>query len=371
MSFRVGNVLIGGSQTVVIAEAGVNHLRDMSIAENLIKTAARAGADIVKFQTYSANTLTTKNAPRFWSWGGEHDDSGSQHDSYSILETPDEDFTFNLIKLCKKYDVEFMSTPFDNASVEMLNSLNCPAFKIASGDITNFPLLRKVASTNKPIFLSTGASSLSEISAAVAEINNINAQADICIMHCTLCYPTRSKDANLSAISDIVANFSQYVIGLSDHTIGPVIPAASILYGVKVIEKHYTYDKKLPDSADHWLSIDEDGLGNLVKMLRQLEPAIGNGQKSLLNCEEIARSNARRSLVASGTIKKGEKFSYTNVIPKRPGYGISPVNIDELVGLTAQCDIEDDVIIVAEHIVEDASFKPINETLLKLVGDDV
>ena len=183
-------------------------------------------------------------------------------------------------------------------------------------------------------------------------------------MHCTLCYPTRSKNANLSALNDIALNFPDCILGLSDHTIGPLIPAASILYGVKAIEKHYTYDNSLPDSADHWLSINEDGLKEMVSMLRTLEQAKGNGFKAVLPCEEIARKNARRSLVTNGAIKKGEKFNEKNIIAKRPGTGISPLHYDELLGLTCAENLEDDQLIQPNHIKEDASFKPITEEMV-------
>lgn len=362
--FKVGRIEVGGKKTVIIAEAGVNHLKDFNIAIELIRTASEAGADILKFQTYSANKLTTKDSPRFWNWSGERNPKGSQYDSYKILETPDKEFTKFLIKTCHEYGVEFMSTPFDNDAVDMLYMLGCGAFKIASGDITNFPLLRKVAEKKLPIFLSTGASTIAEIETAINIIKTINIYADICIMHCVLCYPTRETDANLGAIIDLKKNFPDYILGLSDHTIGPEIPAASILYGVKAIEKHYTYDKSLPDSADHWLSIDQKGLYEMIRMVRKYENAIGLPKKGLLKCEELTRANARRSLVSNGKILKGDKFSLNNLIPKRPGYGISPDQIDNIIGLTCTTNLEDDNIIMPEHILEDAPFKPISEELL-------
>lgn len=371
MTFDIGKITVGGSKTCVIAEVGVNHLKNLDLAEELISSATNAGADIVKFQTYSADTLTTKNAPRFWSWSGEHDSGGSQRDSYAVLATPELEFTRELVRLCEKHDVAFMSTPFDDATVDVLEALGSAAYKIASGDITNFPLIRKIAKTGKPLFLSTGASSIQEIKSAVAEIEKINKSIPVCIMHCTLCYPTRAEHANLSAILDLQKHFPNHILGLSDHTIGPAIPSASILYGVKAIEKHYTCDKTLPDSADHWLSIDEAELSVMTSMLRQIERAIGHGTKDVLRCEEIARSNARRSLVVKGSIKKGEKFSSENIIPKRPGFGISPDNIDEIIGLTSTSDLADDAVILPEHVLEDASFKPIMEALLLSKGNSL
>lgn len=364
MAFKVGNVLVGGQKTIVIAEAGVNHLKDLKLAEELISGAAFAGADIVKFQTYDAAKLTTRNAPRFWDWEGEHDSEGSQYDSYSVLATPEREFTEKLVALCEKYAVEFMSTPFDVESASMLAKIGCKAFKMASGDITNVPLLRHVASQQLPIFLSTGASSIPEIRHAIEQIENI-ADVPICIMHCTLCYPTRAKDANLSALLDLRQEFPGYTLGFSDHTIGPTIPAASPLYNCKAIEKHYTTDKTLPDSADHWLSLDKTELATMVEMLRQIEKSVGSGTKSLLECEHRTRANARRSLVAQGKIKQGMRFTAENLTTKRPSGGVSPIYIDEIVGLTASRDIKDDEIIYPSDVLEDAEFKPIDINVLE------
>lgn len=363
MAFNMGDVIVGGEQTVVVAEAGVNHLKDLALAEELISSAAIAGADIVKFQTYEAAKLATKNAPRFWDWEGERDPSGSQYDSYNILATPEREFTEKLIKLCEKHSVEFMSTPFDPESATMLAEIGCKGFKMASGDITNTPLLRHVAKQRLPIFLSTGASSIPEIKFAIEEIEKI-ANVPICIMHCTLCYPTRARDANLSALLHLQKEFPGYTLGLSDHTIGPAIPAASPLYSCKVIEKHYTIDKTLPDSADHWLSIDTQELVTMVEMLRQVEKAVGSGVKSLLECEHRTRANARRSLVAQCRIRRGAKFTTENLTVKRPSGGVSPIYIDEIVGLTAARDIQGDEIIYPSDAMEDAEFKPIDSEVL-------
>jgi len=364
MGFNVGNLYVGGQKTIVIAEAGVNHLKRTDYAEQLIKTAKDAGVDIIKFQTYDAKKLTTKDAPRFWNWEGERLEAGSQYDSYDVLATPERDFTQKLISICDKYDIEFMSTPFDLDSVNMLNEIGCKAFKIASGDITNFPLLREVAKIGKPVFLSSGASDILDIKLAISELTKIKPNLDICIMHCNLCYPSRPEDANLSAVIDIKSHFPNYEIGLSDHTIGPLIPAASCLLGVKAIEKHYTFDNSLPDSADHWLSINSIGMSKMVNMLRTLEKAYGNELKGVNKSEERARANARRSMVARGKINKGEKFTSENIIMKRPGSGISPIYYDEIIGLTASRDLNDDQIIMPTDIIEDASFKPITPDLI-------
>ncbi len=359
MAFSVGRVLIGGEWPVIIAEAGVNHLKRLDYAEELVAAAARAGAGIVKFQTYDAARLTTRTAPRFWNWEGEHDPTGSQFDSYAALATPDEGFTRELVEICEAHGVEFMSTPFDLEAVAMLARIGSNGFKIASGDITNLPLLREVGAHGLPVFLSTGASDLGEVETAVTLLENSGCP-DVCVMHCTLTYPTRPEDANLSALQDLRVAFPNHVLGLSDHTVGPFLGAASVLLGVEAIEKHFTFDRSLPDSADHWLSADEAELRMLVELSGDMRMARGIGRKSVLESEKQTRANARRSLVASRAIRKGEKFSPENVTAKRPAAGISPMYFDDLVGLTAARDIAEDEVIMPGDVIEDARFVPID-----------
>jgi len=349
MEFSVGKVRIGADRTVIIAEAGVNHLGRMDYAEELIKTAARAGADIVKFQTYKADKLTTKDAPRFWNWDGEINGEGSQFESYENLDSFEREHYVRLIELCEKYGVEFLSTPFDTESADMLVDIGMKGFKIASCDLNNLPFLQHLASKKLPILLSTGAAVMEEIHTAV-KIIEAQGNGNIAILHCTLCYPTEPRDANLSAIGDIQSNFPEYIVGLSDHTLGTLVPAASVLYGAKVIEKHYTFDKTLPFSADHWLSLDEAELSQLVDQVRTLEDAKGNGKKERLECELPAYKYARRSVVSTCEIKKGTTISRQMLDMKRPGTGLSSVFIDRLVGAVAARNIERDVLLTLEDI---------------------
>lgn len=339
--FSIGNVDFTDDRTVIIAEAGVNHLGRMDYAEELIKTAARSGADIVKFQTYKAAELTTKTAPRFWDWEGEHDDEGSQFDSYSILDSFEEEQYAELARMCNKYEIEFLSTPFDNGAVDLLVRVGAKGFKLASCDITNIPFLRYVAKQGLPILLSTGAATIDEIRTAVETIE-AEGNSDICVMHCTLCYPTDPQDSNLRALAHIEAEFPGYSLGLSDHTLGTIVPAASVLYGARVIEKHYTFDKTLPDSADHWLSLDEAELTRLVEDVRTLELALGDGIKRTLDCEQLTRSNARRSVVAAGPIAAGAVLREEDLALKRPGTGLPPVAFYDLVGMTTTRAIDPD-----------------------------
>lgn len=350
MEFNIGQVRFGGNKTVVIAEAGVNHLGRMDYAEKLIKTAKRAGADIIKFQTYKAAKLTTKKAPRFWNWDGEKVALGSQYDSYSILDSFEKEHYVKLIKICKKYKIEFMSTPFDNESADMLVNLGMKGFKIASCDITNIPFLSHIAQYKLPVLISTGASNLQEINTAILTLEKKGTKK-IGIMQCTLCYPTEPKDANLNAIKTIKNKFKKYLIGFSDHTLGYLIPSASILLGVKFIEKHYTFDKKLPNSADHWLSLDEKELNQFVKNLRELELALGSHVKEKKKCENSTFKYARRSLVSLKYIKKGSKIFSDDIGCKRPGTGLHPNLYNKIIGSAAKKNIGIDKLITKKDII--------------------
>ena len=342
--FRIGKVQFSRKKTVIIAEAGVNHLGKINYAEELIKTASRAGADIIKFQTYKADSLTVKKAPRFWSWKGEKKKKGTQYDSYSLLDNFGKNEYIILKKICDKFKIEFLSTPFDFQSADMLDSIGMKGFKIASCDITNIPLIDHISKKNKPILLSTGASNINEIKRAVKTIEG-NGNKKILIMHCILCYPTEYKDANLGAINHLNATFPNYLIGISDHTLGIRVASSSVLVGAKAIEKHYTFDKKLPLSADHWLSINEKELKTLVDEVRFNEKIFGKEIKNKIKCENRAHSYARRSIVSKVDILKGEKLSYENLDFKRPGTGISPADVKKVINKRAKRNIKKDSVI--------------------------
>lgn len=349
MEFEIGRVTFGPDRTVIIAEVGVNHLGRMDYSEELIKTAARAGADIVKFQTYKAENLSTRDAPRFWNWEGEPVEDGSQFDSYSALDSFEREQYEELIKLCDKYEVEFLSTPFDNDAVDMLVDIGAKGFKIASCDLTNIPFLSYIGQKGLPMLLSTGAATIDEIRKAVETVE-ATGNKNINIMHCTLCYPTDPKDSNLTALHDIAEHFPAYLLGLSDHTLGTIVPAASVLYGVRVIEKHYTFDKTLPDSADHWLSLDEAQLKQLVDDVRVLETALGNGKKVLLECETPAWKYARRSVVSARPLASGEVLTTDDLVLKRPGTGLAPEYFDRLMGRTMVRDVAEDTLLSLEDV---------------------
>ncbi len=342
MEFKIGNVNCSPESVTIIAEAGVNHLGRFDLAEDLISSASKSGADIIKFQTYKADDLTLKTAPRFWNWEGEKDKEGSQHDSYSLLDAFGEDEHVELARLCKKHDIEFMSTPFSSDAAEMLVRTGVNAFKMASCDITNHPFLKDIASFKKPILLSTGASTIDEIKEAIAVIKGVDEKANICIMQCTLCYPTEYEDAHLNSLSHLKKEFPEFLLGLSDHTLGYHAPLASIALGARVIEKHYTVDKTLPMSADHWLSIDPDELELLCKFSPQILNSLGSFEKKKHPCEDKTHSFARRSIVTTKNISKGEIIEASALACKRPGTGIAPAYLEKVIGSKALKNIASD-----------------------------
>jgi len=350
MKFKIGNLTISKENVTIIAEAGVNHNNRIDYAEELIKEAKLAGAHIIKFQTYKADKLVSKLAPRFWNWKGEVKKKGSQHDSYSRLDKFEFKDYKRLKELCDQYKIEFMSTPFDLESVDMLFDLGMKAFKIASCDITNFQLIEHIAKKKLPILLSTGASNLQEIIEAVKVIKNNN-NNKICIMHCTLSYPTKSSDANLGALIEIKKKFPDVILGLSDHTLGTLVAPASILYGVNVIEKHFTINKKLKKSADHWLSVNPKELKELVINSKNILAAKGIEKKIKLKCETKTHMYARRSIFASKQIIKGEKLTIKNIICKRPGIFTSANKIKKILGKRLKKTLEEDKPILLKDLI--------------------
>jgi sialic acid synthase SpsE len=343
--FKIGKIKFSKEKTVIIAEAGVNHNGNLNLAYKLIRSAKRAGADIIKFQTYKANLLTTKKAPRFWSWSGEVKKGGTQYDSYSRLDSFSKIEYQKIIKECKRVGIEFMSTPFDIASAKMLRNIGMKGYKIASCDITNFQLLEYVAKTKMPILLSTGASNVEEIKKAVAIINK-NGNKKILIMHCTLCYPTAVSDVNLNAITDLKNKFKNMLIGFSDHSLGSLMPTAAFSIGISALEKHFTVNKKLKFSADHWLSVDEKELKEIVTNSKLIAEAKSKGKlKKILKCEKKTRKYARRSIVSNRFIKKGNIIKNDDLSLKRPGTGIQPSQIKSLIGKIAKKNINADTII--------------------------
>ena len=330
-----------------IAEAGVNHLGSIELGEKLIASAAKAGASAIKFQSYKAKTLCTKNAPRFWDWEGEEKQDGTQFDSYSILDSFGKEEHLKLKSICDDYGIVFMSTPFDFEAVDYLDEIGMKAYKIASCDITNYPLLKRIASKGKIVMLSTGAASIKEIKEAT-DILSLGTDM-IVVMHCNLRYPTKNSEINLGMINNLKEEFGdKCIIGLSDHTTDLRTPAFAYMMGASVFERHYTIDKTLGKSSDHWLSADPKDLKIIIDNVNVACEMYGNSQKQCTDSELLAKKYARRSIVAATAIKKGERYTAENLICKRPGTGLPPRLYDNIIGEIALRNIEEDELLQIE-----------------------
>ena len=344
---KINSVKIGESNPCyAIAEAGANHDGEVEKALKLIDSAVEAKADSIKFQTYKASKLVTKTAPKYWDDGISEE---SQYDVFKKLDTLTEENWKEIFEHASKKNISCFSTPFDEESVDFLYSLDVPAFKIASADITHIPLIKKAASKKLPIFISTGMAVENEIQDAVNAIEDEGNQ-QIVIMHCIISYPTKPEDANLEMIKTLSERFSEYVIGYSDHTIGTIIPICSTFYGAKCIEKHFTFDTNLNQSRDHRLSLDVKGFSQLVKGLRLAEVSKGEKERITFDCESEGIKYARRSIVSTVKIPKGTIITREMLDIKRPGTGLAPKKLDYVVGSRAVTDIEDDTPIRSENI---------------------
>jgi N,N'-diacetyllegionaminate synthase len=318
----------------IIAEAGVNHNGDLELARQLVKVAAEAGADAVKFQTFRADTLVTAAAPKAAYQKQTTAVAESQHAMIKKLEL---DLAAHelLIEHCSLHQIGFLSSPFDLGSIDLLNALGLPIFKIPSGEITNLPYLRKVGALDKPTIISTGMATLAEIDAALQALTLAGLDKKrLTILHCNTEYPTPMCDVNLRAMLTIADHFD-VAIGYSDHTLGIEIPIAAVALGARVIEKHITLDRNLP-GPDHRASLEPQELRAMIKAIRNLEQALGDGIKRPTPSEELNRPIARKSIVANGRIRAGEPFTTNNLSVKRPGTGIDPMRWDEVIGLAAK-----------------------------------
>jgi N-acetylneuraminate synthase/N,N'-diacetyllegionaminate synthase len=335
---------------LIIAEAGVNHNGDMDKACALIDVAAESGADYVKFQSFNASKLVSPNAKKAEyqsrNYKGQDD---KQFNMLKKLELSHEQHLM-LIEYCKKSSVKFLSTAFDSDGLEYLSGLGVQSFKVPSGEITNYPYLRKLSELGKPIILSTGMATLEEISDALAVLTkNKLTNKDITVLHCNTEYPTPMEDVNLKAMNSIGDEFG-VKIGYSDHTLGIEVPIAAVALGATVIEKHFTLDRNLP-GPDHKASLEPGELKEMVRSIRNIELAIsGSGDKEPSNSERKNISIARKSIHSSRQLKAGEKISEKDLIPLRPGDGISPMNWDELIGKTLLEDLDEFQQITWENI---------------------
>ena len=351
-------------RTYIIAEAGVNNNGSLDMAKKLVKVAAEAGADAVKFQTFKADKLVSRSAPKAEYQTRTTGIDESQHEMIRKLEL-DEHAHATLIEQCRVCNIAFLSTPFDLESVDLLaGRFDLPCIKIPSGDITNAPLLLKVAQTGKPVILSTGMSSLGEVEEALgvlafgylgrdvapslgafrAAYGTIEGQAalqdKVTLLHCTTEYPAPLEDVNLAAM-DTMKNAFGLRVGYSDHTEGIAVTIAAVARGAVVIEKHFTLDRTLP-GPDHKASLEAGELRQMVTAIRCVEQALGSGRKHPAASELKNIPVARKSLVAACRISAGEAFTDKNIVVKRPGTGLSPMHLWELLGRKADRDFKVD-----------------------------
>lgn len=335
----------------LIAEIGVNfydtarveNITPMEAAKKYVREAKNAGIDAVKFQSYKANTIVSKNSPAYWDLTKE-----STPTQYGLFEKHDkfnrEDYQ-EIANYCKEIGIEFMSTPFDMDSADYLDDM-MNIYKISSSDLSNTPFIRHIAKKGKPIYLSVGASYISEIEEAV-RIMEEEGCPEICLLHCVLSYPTKNSDANLNVIKTLKRIFPHVKIGYSDHTLPDdtmTILTTAYLYGAEVIEKHFTLDKSLPGN-DHYHAGDPEDFKKAISNFERIIEISGSDKKTVLECELVPRREARRSLVLTRDMKKGEVITETDVMAKRPGTGISPKYVDIVIGRAVRQDLKEDTVL--------------------------
>ena len=325
----------------IIAEAGVNHNGDIETAKRLVDIAKNAGCDCVKFQTFSADKIVTKNAERAKYQIENTQNADSQYEMLKKLELSYNDF-FELKTYCDKVKIDFLSTPFDEDAVDILEKIGVDAYKIPSGEITNKPLLQYIARKNKQVLLSTGMSTLEEVRKDIQWIEEME-NNKIILFHCTSNYPAPYSSVNMKAMLTLKDEFG-YPVGYSDHTRGIEIALMSVAYGAVVVEKHFTYDRNA-EGPDHKASLEPSELKCMVESIRHIEEAIGSGEKKPSDSELSTREVARKSLVWKNNKIAGDIITREDICCKRPGTGICPEKIDEIVGRTVARTCKEDVLI--------------------------
>jgi N,N'-diacetyllegionaminate synthase len=332
-----------GNKTFIIAEAGVNHNGSVEIAKRMIEVAKECGADAIKFQTFKAEEVVSKYAPKAEYQKQTTGEIESHLQMVKKLELSFDDFIV-LKEYCDKLGIMFLSTPFDFESIDFLNSLGLEIFKISSGEITNLPYLEKIGKLRKKVILSTGMADLGEIEDALDILTSCGTKKeDITILHCNTEYPTPYEDVNLLAMLTIKEAF-KVKVGYSDHTPGIEVPIAAVALGASVIEKHFTLDRNM-QGPDHKSSLEPNELKAMVRAIRNVEKALGDGIKKPSPSEIKNKIIVRRSIVAKRNIKRGEIFNEENITVKRPATGISPMRWYEILGKTATRDYKEDEII--------------------------
>jgi sialic acid synthase SpsE len=347
-SFAIDGRAVGiGEPCYVIAEAGVNHNCDVALGRALVETAHAAGADAIKFQSYTAGKIATRVAPRYWVEA--QDPEGTQWDTFDRLDKLSPADFASLLAHAQAVGLTAFSTPFDDEAVDELVRLRVPAFKIASADLTCHGLIARAARVGKPMILSTGTSTLSEVEEAL-EVCGKAGNEQVAILHCTLKYPCPPEGINLRMMEHLMRAFPGVPVGLSDHSLGISVPLAAVALGACIVEKHFTVDKKLSGSPDHHLSLDPADLKAMVQGIRTVEKALGRPVKGVEPLEEEAYRFARRSVTSARAIPRGATIARDMLTYKRPGTGISPRHLDLVVGRTARVDIPDDTTITWEMV---------------------
>lgn len=340
----------------IIAEVGVNFydtakqqgITPLEAAKKYVYEAKRAGADAVKFQSYKADTIVSKNSPAYWDLSKEP--TTTQHGLFQKHDHFNKEDYQILCDYSKEVGIDFMSTPFDFDSADYLDSM-IDIYKISSSDLTNIPFIKHIAAKGKPVYISTGAAYISEIEEGVRALKEAGCK-DICLLHCVLSYPTKNEDANLNMIKHLKATFPDVKIGYSDHTMPDktmTILTTAYLFGAEIIEKHFTLDKTLPGN-DHYHAMDPADLKIAVDNFKLLEVIDGQYEKTVLNCEKTPRREARRSLVLTRDMRNGEVIQRKDIMLKRPGTGIKPEYIDIVVGRAVTRDLEEDTVLTWDMV---------------------
>lgn len=334
---------MNNKKVIIIAEAGVNHNGSYELAIKMVDEAKRAGADYVKFQTAKPELVISTFAPKAEYQKETTGAAESQLEMCKAIHLPLTDYK-PLKEYCDKVGIGFMSTPFDLVSIDVLEPLDMDYYKIPSGEITNLPYLRKIASKHRPVILSTGMCEVEEVEAALQVLEQGGVKrSDIIVLHCNTEYPTPMADVNLRAMDDLRRSLGVEV-GYSDHTKGIEVPIAAVALGATVIEKHFTLDKTM-EGPDHKASLEPDELKAMVDAIRNIEQALGDGHKHVSPSERKNMDIARKSIVATRDIRKGEVLTEENITTKRPGNGISPMRWDSVIGTTAIRDFGYDELI--------------------------
>jgi len=338
---KIGNKIIReGNPCFIIAEAGVNHNGDIKLAKKLVDVAKEAGADAVKFQTFKAENVVTENAAMASYQKRNIKKKETQQEMLKEIELDYKDF-IRLKKYCDKKKIIFLSTPHSEDAIDFLEDL-VPVYKVGSGDLTNLPFLEKIAKKKKPIILSTGMATLSEVKEAVRTIKRAK-NNKIILLHCTTNYPCSLEEVNLRAMLTLKKEFN-LPVGYSDHTLGILVPVMAVTMGARVLEKHFTLDKHLP-GPDHKASLEPDELKEMIKTIRNVEKTLGNGIKKPTRSEEKIKKVARKSIVAKVDIPKGVKITKDMLDIKRPGTGIEPKYLKKIIGRITKKDIFKDEVI--------------------------